>query len=55
VVAVADTDVNTDPVAVEDVAEELEADAEELADEKRAEKDEKAADEFVSERKPSQE
>ncbi|MCM4083974.1 hypothetical protein [Paractinoplanes hotanensis] len=63
VAAVADTDVNTDPVAVEDVAEELEADAEELADEKRAEagrdekdeKDEKAADEFVSERKPSQE
>ena len=47
-------------VSLEDVAEELEADAEELADEKRAgagrdEKDEKAADEFVSERKPSQE
>ena len=39
VVAVADTDINTDPVAREDVAEELEADAEDLADEK----DERAA------------
>ncbi|MCY1137947.1 hypothetical protein OWR29_08050 [Actinoplanes sp. Pm04-4] len=36
VVAVADTDVNTDPVAVEDVAEELEADAEEKADAEKA-------------------
>ncbi len=67
VVAVADTDVNTDPVvveiaAVEDVAEELEADADDLEDElekkdepaeKTAVKDDKApGDEFVVERKP---
>ncbi|MBL7261530.1 Replicase polyprotein 1ab [Actinoplanes sp. LDG1-01] len=61
-VAVADTDVNTDPVAVEDVAEELEADAEDLEEERaarakadepaQADVDEKAAgDEFTSEPK----
>ncbi|MCO8271481.1 Replicase polyprotein 1ab [Actinoplanes sp. TRM 88003] len=44
VVAAADTDVNTDPVAVEDVAEELEADAEELADAKKADADKADAD-----------
>ncbi len=63
-VAAADTDVNTDPVAVEDVAEELEADAEDLADEQReraAGGDVKAAgkddegDEFVSEPKQPKE
>nr|WP_307873252.1 Replicase polyprotein 1ab [Actinoplanes ovalisporus] len=45
-VAAADTDVNTDPVAVEDVAEELEADAEEAAE---AKADAKAKDDAKGE------